>query len=45
VPFQASNDREFWKCAEKRNSNTAKLYAQPGLTQYAAIEAFVGWDC
>jgi hypothetical protein len=24
-------------------SNTAKLYAQLGLTQYAAMEAFVQW--
>lgn len=41
VPFQGSDDREFWQRAEERNANTAKLYAQLGLTQYAAMEAFV----
>jgi glucosamine-6-phosphate deaminase len=44
VPFQGSDDREFWQRAEERNANTAKLYAQLGLTQYAAMEAFVRWD-
>jgi glucosamine-6-phosphate deaminase len=44
VPFQGSDDREFWQRAEERNSNTAKLYAQLGLTQYAAMEAFVRWE-
>ena len=43
VPFQGSDDREFWQRAEARNSNTAQLYAQLGLTQYAAMEAFVRW--
>ncbi len=43
VPFQGSDDREFWQRAEERNANTAKLYAQLGLTQYAAMEAFVKW--
>jgi glucosamine-6-phosphate deaminase len=43
VPFQGSDSREFWQRAEERNSNTAKLYAQLGLTQYAAMEAFVRW--
>ena len=43
VPFQGSDDREFWQRAEERNGNTAKLYAQLGLTQYAAMEAFVRW--
>ncbi len=43
VPFQGSDDREFWQRAEERNANTAKLYAQLGLTQYAAMEAFVRW--
>ena len=43
VPFQGSDDREFWQRAEERNSNTAQLYAQLGLTQYAAMEAFVRW--
>jgi glucosamine-6-phosphate deaminase len=43
VPFQGSDAREFWQRAEERNNNTAKLYAQLGLTQYAALEAFVRW--
>ncbi|MEO6547839.1 MAG: glucosamine-6-phosphate deaminase [Ferruginibacter sp.] len=41
VPFQGSDSREFWQRAEERNANTARLYAQLGLTQYAALEAFV----
>lgn len=44
VPFQGSDSREFWQRAEERNSNTANLYAKLGLTQYAAMEAFVKWD-
>jgi glucosamine-6-phosphate deaminase len=44
VPFQGSDDREFWQRAEERNANTAKLYARLGLTQYAAMEAFVRWE-
>ncbi len=43
VPFQGSDSREFWQRAEDRNSNTAKLYADLGLTKYAAMEAFVRW--
>ncbi len=43
VPFQGSDSREFWQRAEERNSNTANLYAQLGMTQYAAVEAFVRW--
>jgi glucosamine-6-phosphate deaminase len=43
VPFMGSDDREFWQRAEERNANTAKLYAQLGLTQYAAMEAYVRW--
>ncbi len=43
VPFQGSDSREFWQRAEERNAATAKLYAQLGLTQYAAMEAFVRW--
>ncbi|ANE49683.1 glucosamine-6-phosphate deaminase [Flavisolibacter tropicus] len=43
VPFQGSDSREFWQRAEERNSNTANLYAQLGLTHYAAMEAFVRW--
>lgn len=43
VPFQGSDAREFWQRAEDRNANTANLYAQLGLTKYAAMEAFVRW--
>jgi glucosamine-6-phosphate deaminase len=43
VPFQGSDTREFWQRAEERNNNTANLYAQLGLTHYAAMEAFVRW--
>jgi glucosamine-6-phosphate deaminase len=43
IPFQGTDDREFWERAEERNGNTALLYAQLGLTQYAAMEAFVRW--
>jgi glucosamine-6-phosphate deaminase len=41
VPFQGSDAREFWQRAEDRNAATADLYAQLGLTRYAAMEAFV----
>jgi glucosamine-6-phosphate deaminase len=43
VPFQGSDSREFWQRAEERNSATAGLYADLGLTHYAAMEAFVRW--
>lgn len=43
VPFQGSDNREFWQRAEDRNANTANLYAALGMTKYAAIEAFVRW--
>jgi glucosamine-6-phosphate deaminase len=43
VPFQGSDNREFWQRAEERNANTADLYAKLGLTKYAAMEAFVRW--
>jgi glucosamine-6-phosphate deaminase len=43
VPFQGSDVREFWQRAEDRNAATADLYAQLGLTKYAAMEAFVRW--
>ncbi|MFL5788911.1 MAG: glucosamine-6-phosphate deaminase [Flavisolibacter sp.] len=43
VPFQGSDSREFWQRAEERNGNTANMYAQLGLTHYAAMEAFVRW--
>ncbi|MEO5562799.1 MAG: glucosamine-6-phosphate deaminase [Chitinophagaceae bacterium] len=41
VPFQGSDSREFWQRAEARNAATASLYADLGLTHYAAMEAFV----
>lgn len=41
VPFQGNDSREFWQRAEQRNAETANLYAQLGLTHYAAMEAFV----
>ncbi len=41
VPFQGSDSREFWQRAEERNRATADMYAQLGLTHYAAMEAFV----
>jgi glucosamine-6-phosphate deaminase len=41
VPFQGGDNREFWQRAEERNANTARLYGKLGLTQYAAMEAFV----
>ncbi|MBY0477672.1 MAG: glucosamine-6-phosphate deaminase [Chitinophagaceae bacterium] len=43
VPFQGSDSREFWQRAEERNAATADLYGMLGLTQYAAMEAFVRW--
>jgi glucosamine-6-phosphate deaminase len=43
VPFQGSDSREFWQRAEERNAATAALYAELGLTHYAAMEAFVRW--
>jgi glucosamine-6-phosphate deaminase len=43
VPFQGSDAREFWQRAEERNATTARLYADLGLTHYAAMEAFVRW--
>jgi len=44
VPFQGSDSREFWQRAEERNAATADLYGKLGLTQYAAMEAFVRWQ-
>ena len=44
VPFQGSDNREFWQRAEERNAHTANLYGKLGLTQYAAMEAFVRWQ-
>ncbi len=44
VSFQGSDHREFWQRAEDRNSSTANLYAQLGLTKFAAVEAFVRYQ-
>lgn len=43
VVFQGSDNREFWKRAEDRNSGTAELYNKLGLAEYAAMEAFKRW--
>jgi len=44
VVFQGTDMREFWQRAEERNAATAALYADLGLTHYAAMEAFVRWQ-
>ena len=41
MPFPGSDPREFWKRAEERTQNTAKLYDQLGMAEYQAIEVFV----
>ncbi len=41
VAFIGDDSREFWQRAEERNAATAKLYADLGLTKYAAMEGFV----
>jgi glucosamine-6-phosphate deaminase len=41
--FPGSDPREFWQRAEDRNKQTAHLYDQLGLAQYAAMEGFVRW--
>ena len=41
LPFQGSDTREFWQRAEERNKKTAMIYAQLGMTQFEAMEAFV----
>ncbi len=43
VVFQGNDSREFWQRAEDRNKQTADIYNQLGLAQYAAMEAFVRW--
>ena len=43
VVFQGNDIREFWQRAEDRNRQTAALYNQLGLAEYAAMEAFVRW--
>ena len=41
VMFQGNDSREFWMRAEERNRDTAKRYNTLGLSDYAAMEAFV----
>ncbi len=41
VMFQGEDSREFWMRAEERNKNTAERYRALGLSDYAAMEAFV----
>lgn len=41
--FPGVDVREFWKRAEDRNSETARLYDELGLPEYEAIEGFVQW--
>ena len=43
VVFQGTDSREFWQRAEDRNKETAQNYHDLGLSQYAAMEAFVRW--
>ncbi|NNE77742.1 MAG: glucosamine-6-phosphate deaminase [Pricia sp.] len=41
VMFQGDDAREFWMRAEERNRDTAARYRALGLSEYAAMEAFV----
>jgi glucosamine-6-phosphate deaminase len=42
--FPGGTDRrEFWKRAEDRNRDTAKVYDQLGLPEFYALEGFVQW--
>ena len=41
--FPGPDMREFWKRAEDRNRDTARLYDRLGLAEYEAIEGFVHW--
>jgi glucosamine-6-phosphate deaminase len=42
--FPGPDAREFWKRAEERNAETARLYDALGMAEYEAIEGFVRWD-
>lgn len=42
--FPGPDVREFWKRAEDRNADTARLYDALGLAEYEAMEGFVRWD-
>ncbi len=44
VMFQGDDAREFWMRAEERNKDTAQKYRALGLSDYAAIEAFVRYE-
>lgn len=44
VMFQGDDSREFWMRAEERNKNTALRYNALGLSDYAAMEAFVRYN-
>ena len=44
VMFQGDDAREFWMRAEERNRDTAQKYRNLGLSDYAAIEAFVRYE-
>jgi glucosamine-6-phosphate deaminase len=41
--YPGVDEREFWERAEDRNRETARIYDQLGMAQYAAIEGFVQW--
>jgi len=41
APFLGDDERLFWQRAEDRNHATAEMYAQLGLANYEAMEAFV----
>ncbi len=41
VMFQGDDAREFWMRVEERNRDTAQRYKALGLSDYAAMEAFV----
>ena len=41
VMFQGDDSREFWMRAEERNKVTAERFKALGLSDYAAMEAFV----
>jgi glucosamine-6-phosphate deaminase len=41
--YPGADEREFWERAEDRNRETARIYDQLGMAQYAAIEGFVQW--
>lgn len=41
VLFPGDDPREFWQMAEERTQNTARLYDEPGMAEYQAIEVFL----